>query len=481
MKRQSETPLFSALLHHQKEKNISYHVPGHKNSVVFNKIGQDYYSQLLSLDVTELSGLDDLHSADGVIRDAQALTAELYNVKSSYFLVNGSTTGNLAMILAVCEENDEVLVQRNSHKSVIHGLQLAGVKPIFLRPEYDNDVKVPTGVTFETVKEALSQYKHVKALILTNPNYYGMSTNLSEIIQYMHKHDIPVLVDEAHGAHFIGEDFPTSAITHGADIVIHSAHKTLPAMTMGSFLHFNSKLVSREKVEFYLQLFQSSSPSYPIMASLDLARHFLANLQETGTKAIKQRIIDFKAELERIPQIRVVESKNRSIETDLLKLTIQTNCALTGYQLQQKLEGKGVYTELADQRNVLFVLPLSEQFFYSETVEKIRQALQEYPPLKDIEHTNSNVKREVEKVTALTVCYKDLKRYNKRVVSYDESIGKMSAETIIPYPPGIPLMMIGEIITIDHIDQLKKYQKNGTRIQRNNDLDTYSIEVYECD
>ena len=264
---QSKTPLFDQLMKHHEGNPISFHVPGHKYGQVFPEKGRNYFSDILKMDATEITGLDDLHSAEGVILEAEKLLADLYRTQRSFFLVNGSTVGNLAMTLSTIKEDEIVLVQRNSHKSIMNGIKLANARPVFISPEYDLDYRVAGGLSYESVKSALIQYPNARAIILTYPNYYGMTVDLKSIIDLAHAHNIPVLVDEAHGVHFIaGDYFPPSAVELGADIVVQSAHKTLPAMTMGAFLHYQSRLVSSSNLQFYLQALQSSSPSYPLMA-----------------------------------------------------------------------------------------------------------------------------------------------------------------------------------------------------------------------
>jgi arginine/lysine/ornithine decarboxylase len=258
------------------------------------------------------------------------------------------------MVMTVCEEDSFVLVQRNCHKSILNALKFAQVHPIFIEPEFDDVWKIAVGVSLQTVREAIELYPNAKAVILTYPNYYGMVNDLKGIVTLAHQHHIPVLVDEAHGAHFIlGDSFPTSAVQLGADLVVQSAHKTLPAMTMGSYLHFNSKVIQIDNVIDYLRIFQSSSPSYPIMASLDLARNYLATYSRKDIDYLLKEIHHFKEELSEIPGIRVLKYTG-----DPLKVTIQSVCGLSGFTLQRKMEELGVFTELADPNNVLFVLPL---------------------------------------------------------------------------------------------------------------------------
>lgn len=469
------TPLYDALAEFAKKKPISLHVPGHKNGLYFPSKGQQHFHSILEIDVTELSGLDDLHSPSGCIEEAQQLLAELYGSLASYFLINGSTVGNLAMILAVCKEDDIVLVQRNCHKSIIHGLELAGAIPVFLAAEIDKTSYVPSGIAYRIVREALEEYPHAKAVILTHPNYYGQATNLTAIIELAHTMEIPVLVDEAHGAHFcLGEPFPKSALEYGADIVIHSAHKTLPAMTMGSYLHFNSRLVDQEEVSRYISMLQSSSPSYPIMASLDLARFSLAFWKESGTEELQLFIKQFRESLESIKQVKVLSHINQ----DPLKVTIQTRCHLSGYELQGLFEQRGIYTELADPYNVLLILPLYISETYIEAVSDLYEALQQYEIVSEL---NIPPLMQTELYSVLPFSYKRLKEYKTRIVSLDRSEGLIAGDMIVPYPPGIPIVMRGEQITKEHIAQWHLLVKSGSRFQGAAYIQEGNIKVYEIE
>ncbi|WP_332603930.1 aminotransferase class I/II-fold pyridoxal phosphate-dependent enzyme, partial [Bacillus sp. S1(2024)] len=348
------TPLYKALIQHARRNSHSFHVPGHHNGDVFFDDAKSIFDPLLTIDVTELAGLDDLHHPSGVIKEAQELASQLYGSVESFFLVNGTTVGNLAMILSVCEPGDTILVQRNCHKSVFHAVDLSGAEPVYLAPDVDSAMHVPTHVPLGTIKEALEAYPGAKGLVLTNPTYYGHSADLTEIITEAHHYGIPVLVDEAHGAHFIlgepfpvsalkmgadivviiteahhygipvlvdeahgahfilGEPFPVSALKMGADIVVQSAHKTLPAMTMGSYLHLNSSCrINRDRVAEYLNRLQSSSPSYPIMASLDIARAYVQHIiEEQKLSDILQRIQTLKQTFDSLTNAEAVNPAN---------------------------------------------------------------------------------------------------------------------------------------------------------------------------
>lgn len=450
---QLQTPLFNALEKFNKLKKISYHVPGHKNGHVFLERGNEIYHSLLSIDATELTGLDDLHAPEGPILEAEMLLADLYHVKKSYFLVNGSTVGNLAMILATCTVGDTVIVQRNCHKSILHGLMLANVKPVFVTPGCEGKWGIASGIDAEVVSNALTLYPETKAIILTYPNYYGLAGDLSKIAAMAHEKNIPLLVDEAHGAHFIlGNSFPKSALSFGADIVVQSAHKTLPAMTMGSYMHVNSSLIDPQKVEFYLQMLQSSSPSYPIMGSLDLARAYLASYTEKDQQLLMNKISQFKQDLAAINEIELLEP-SAEYNKDPLKITIQSKRGISGFELQSLLEEKGIYTELADARNVLFVLPLLKKdtdYPFHQTVHLIANAVkgQIGNHIDVINYKKSN------EITALSISYAEMKQTITKQVPFHEAIGKISSEMVIPYPPGIPLIMAGELITEEKINSL---------------------------
>lgn len=474
---QHKTPLLEQLILHHKKNPISLHVPGHKYGRLLDSPEYSAYRGILQLDATELAGLDDLHSPEGVIMEAEMLLSEIYGTKQSYFLVNGTTVGNLAMILTALQKNDIVLVQRNCHKSVLNGIELAQAKPVFLGPDYDEEWGVTGGVSQVIAAKAIKRYPEAKALILTYPSYYGMVTELQEIIKQAHEADIPVLVDEAHGAHFIsGGLFPKSAVTLGADIVVQSAHKTLPAMTMGSYLHLIGERIAKDRLEHYLHILQSSSPSYPIMASLDIARSYIGTYGTDDHTYLHEQLTHFTAKLKENNGIKVLSYGRQ--KGDPLKVTLQSQTELNGFEMQEAFAREGIFTELADPYNVLLVLPLLKRgmaYPFAEVINGINRALQ------SVKRKNHVIEKSdyLPHISFLEVGREEAKHLARRKVSLSEAIGEIASERVTPYPPGIPLLFPGEKITGHVMAQIQHLAETGARFQEGSDICQGEIYIYQ--
>jgi arginine/lysine/ornithine decarboxylase len=456
-------PLFEALLKHKQISRWSFHVPGHKGGLLFEEEGAEYFKPVLPFDVTELTGLDDLHHPEGAIKEAQEMLASFYGVRQSFYLVGGSTSGNLAMILAALRPGEEVLVQRNCHKSILNGLELAGAIPIFLAPEMSVEAGFPLGIGAGSVKNALARYPEVKGIILTNPNYYGMQQNIKEIAELIHLHGGFVLVDEAHGAHFTLKGMPESSILMGADIVVQSAHKTLPALTMGAFLHVNSSRIEEYRLKQALQMVQSSSPSYLIMASLDLSRLYVESLPSATLMQIIKQAEEMRNFIDQLPSFQTVRNVS-GYSRDPLKVTVSSGREISGYELQRLFEQQGVFTELADDRNVLFVLPLGmmDQTRLKEVFEKISDHLSTYKT-KDIKERAAV--SFFPSISKLEHSYLEMKSFPVKRFSLKDADGYTAAEAVIPYPPGIPLIAKGEKITSEFIRLYFFLKEKGARFQ----------------
>lgn len=459
---QNRIPIYEALEKFLKNDPISFHVPGHKNGMLL-KNEYPELSRFLAYDVTELSGLDDLHSPEGPILEAQKLLSDYYGTRRSYFLVNGSTVGNLIMILSAFNVGDKVLVQRNCHKSIMNALALAKVYPIFIDPMIGEYTFVPEGVDQSIIKNAFEQYTDVKGLVLTYPNYYGMASNLEDIVNTVRQHKGVILVDEAHGPHFhLGEPFPKSAIDLGADMVVHSAHKMLPAMTMGSYLHINSNAISISKVEYYYSVLQSSSPSYPIMATLDIARHFIANFNEEDINYTLSQRNSFVTSLCKLEGVEVV---NRNMKQDPLKLIVRYK-GYSGYMLQRMLEEENIYIEMADPYQVVFILPLLKTnmaYSYNEALVKIKNVFEKYKPKPN--EIQGLIVESDDKIGSLALSYEEMADQPIEWVPFENAENRIAAIMITPYPPGIPIILPGEVITGKRIELIKEYIEAHAKFQ----------------
>lgn len=454
---QQHAPVFEGLLHYRKQQAFSFHVPGHKDGLIFPRQATAFFKKLLELDATEVAGLDDLYHPSGILREGEALLSNYYRTAASYFLVNGSTVGNLIMVMAACDRGDRIFVQRDCHGSIIHALQIGGLRPVFLAPDIANGLSA--GISSALLEKALRHYPDVRSLVLTYPSYYGVAPEIGPLIAEAHRAGLTVLVDEAHGAHFsLGAPVPPDALTLGADLVVQSAHKMLPAMTMGAYLHINSARVSRERVEAVRQIFQTSSPSYPIMASLDLARWYLANLNEADQAAIFAARDRFVGRLRELPAVRVVDPQPGRFRLDPFKIILESSCAASGFELQRRLIGRGIYPELADPDRVLLALGLSAAIDYKRAFALIRDALIGLPPLN---RRRGSATFPFPPYTAALHPYAVFAKRGRQEVPIEAAEGKVAAEHVVPYPPGIPAILRGERVTGPQIAAVGQWRHAG--------------------
>lgn len=457
---QHETPIYQTLKRLNETNPISFHVPGHKNGAVFPENKRGYFDTILKLDMTEVPGLDDLHAPTECIAEAERLAAEFFKADHTFFLVGGSTAGNLAMILATCSVGDKVIVQRNSHKSIMNGLELSGAKPVFIAPEYDVAVGRYTTPSIDILNETLQKHPNAKAVILTYPDYFGKAYDIRAMIDVAHEYDIPVLVDEAHGVHFsLGEPFPPSALAHGADVVVQSAHKMIPAMTMASLLHIKSKFVSKERIAHYLQMIQSSSPSYPLMASLDIARSFLATLNKKEIEEVLQSVINVRETLKSSDHWKLTPSD------DPLKITLQVQQGHSAKRIASLFEENDVYPELVTHNQILFIhglAPFQKGNQLRKAVKRVQERLK-----NNANHATIEITKFFEQpIQELALSYQTMNQLPSTQVPFNKGIGNIAAEAVIPYPPGIPFILKGEKITAAHIEMIEHIRGQGVRIQQ---------------
>lgn len=460
-------PLVKGLKEYIEEENAPFSMPGHKYGRAYCKLfdGIDLKTLLLSGDITEVEGLDNLHKPNGIIKEAQERLKFLYESKKSYFLINGSTAGNLIMIFSAFEEGDKVLIERNCHRSIFNGIIMRKLRPIYIKSIISEQLCAPVSLDKEHFLSLLAEHKDIKGIVLTYPNYYGIATDLEFIIRECKKKNIKVLVDAAHGAHFgFHPKLPQGAVKLGADIVVMSAHKTLPSLTQTSYLHLNN-MELLEKLEFYYGVFQSTSPSYMLMASLDFARAFLEEKALHEYSKLFHKISEVRDEINKLDYIHVVDRKTLADEIEKFKIDIDESrivlnleAGLSGHLLLEKLREEKVQGEMSDERNVVLI---TTPFNTDKDYEKLISALKSINPSelegsipKCTQHNIPNMRLEPWKAVKM----------QKELIDIGKSESKICGNNIILYPPGIPLLMLGEKIEHNHIKIIKDALKNGITV-----------------
>lgn len=486
-------PLFDRLAAHAQRDAVSLHVPGHKSRARAYLGAWEHYSRVLNIDLTEIPGLDDLHHPEEAIKEAQELAADCFGAEETLFLVGGSTAGNLAMIMSACRPGDLLLVQRDIHKSVIHGLTLAGARAVFITPQCEEHSGFTIGLRVQDVEKALKRFPEAKGLFVTNPSYYGVAADLSSLAQLLHDQGKLLLVDEAHGAHFgFHPALPSSALAADADAVVQSTHKMLTAMTMGAMLHVQGERLNRRLLRKALAMLQSSSPSYPIMASLDVSRRLLA---EQGTELMEQGLQTMNAirkqlaSQQRWKQWAMPESllSGNSCKQDPFKIVLSdAKNRLSGYALKEQLELRGCYPELADPKHVLCVFSIASTL---RDGERLAEALMDIdkaagePPLS--ESVYMKVKSEVFKGSisepvAFGWAQAEHDSYEVDMLPVAECAGRRAAEMIVPYPPGIPVLYPGERITKQMAAYLERLTVLGSRFHGYDVAKSGRVPVYQA-
>lgn len=460
----SRTPLLDALIKYQKNNFVPLHMPGHKmGKGVSRKIYRSLKEDLFSFDLTEVPGLDDLNNPIGVIKEAQARASEIFGADHSFFLVNGTTVGIHAALLGFCKPGDEILMPRDVHRSVMGACILSGVRPNYTEVRFDEDFFIPCPVNPEDVAQRI-QNLSVKALIQVHPSYFGLVGDIRSIVEIAHDKDIPVIVDEAHGAHFnFSNKLPLSALEAGADVCIQSTHKTLGSFTQSSMLHIKSRLVDKDEIARQLRVLQSTSPSYLLMASLDAAA---AQMGGSGIQLLERTIKlteRARAIINEIPGFKCLgpekTGKNGIVGIDPTKLCISvTNLGLTGYQVGEILTKKyRIQVELCDIYNILCMFSIGNT---SQDAAGLIKALKEISA-GTISKKNKPVFPRILPFPQVVMTPREAWFARKRAVPVKEAVGQISAELIAPYPPGIPVLCPGEEITREIIDIIEEFKAHN--------------------
>jgi arginine decarboxylase len=480
---QFETPLFTALKKHAEQNPIQFHIPGHKKGNGMDPEFREFIGEnALSIDLINIGPLDDLHLPKGIIKQSQELAAIAFGADHTFFSVQGTSGAIMAMIMSVCGPEDKILVPRNVHKSIMSAIVFAGAIPIFIHPEVDSRFGISHGITPDSIEKALNFHPDAKAVLVINPTYYGISGDLKKIVNIAHSRDIPVLVDEAHGAHIhFHKELPLSAMEAGADMAATSVHKLGSSLTQSSILNLQGNLVSPKRVQSVLSMLTTTSTSYLLLASLDVARKSLATegqalLEDTIRKAEETR-----SKINEIPHLycmgnEILES-SAAVAMDPTKLLISVKeLGITGYDVEKWLRHKyNIEVELSDLYNILCIVTPGDTY---EDLLTLIQALTELSR-EYINQVDKRVDSSVllPKIPSLALTPRDAFYADTEVIPFEESAGRIIAEFVMVYPPGIPIFIPGEIITKDNLVYTRKNIEAGLPVQGAEDEQLKSLRV----
>lgn len=453
-----KAPLLEELFKYHDEKNLMLSMPGNKCGLGFemDSLGREFMKRMGKLDITEVDPLDNLHCPQGVIDEAQKLLAETYKSKKAYFLVNGSSGGNLSAVFACFKEGDEVLVERNCHKSIYNAVILRKLKVSYIEPviDYENGIFLPPDK--ENIYKAFDKCINPKGIILTYPNYFGITYDVEDIIKDLKGRGLKVILDCAHGAHFgVTEKLPKSMADIG-DYVVLSAHKTLPALTQGSYMTVNDE---NRDFEFYLRVFMTTSPSYLLMASLDYARYYMDAYGKKDYDNIIDAAEKWKKKINELGKVKIISQNDLTrygeYDIDKSRYLIVLPKGYSGHKLLDYFREKKIQSEMSFSQGVVLIL---SPFNTEEDFNKIYQSL--------LQMNMNNLKCISDSVIYDSrIPEKSLEPYEVFDMPYESAdinkcAGKISKEFIIPYPPGIPLLCPGEVIGDDDLKIIKEYIDN---------------------
>lgn len=483
MSSQFETPLFTGLVEHAKKNPTQFHIPGHKKG---NGMDPEFRAfvgdNALSIDLINIGPLDDLHQPKGMIKKAQDLAAEAFGADHTFFSVQGTSGAIMTMVMSVCGPGDKILVPRNVHKSVMSAIVFSGATPVFIHPEIDPVLGISHGITPDSVEKALEQHPEAKAVLVINPTYFGIAGDLRKIVEIAHSHDIPVLVDEAHGVHIhFHEALPLSAMQAGADMAATSVHKLGGSMTQSSILNVREGLVSPKRVQTILSMLTTTSTSYLLLASLDAARKRLAI---EGKELIERTIHLAEKTRSQINEIQNLRCVGREIlgtaatyDMDPTKLIVSVkDLGITGYDVEKWLREKfNIEVEMSDLYNILCIITPGDT---EDDLQKLVKALQELS--NECRHQSDNIAIPavlLPDIPVLALTPRDAFYAETEVVPFEESAGRIIAEFLMVYPPGIPIFIPGEIITEDNLKYIKMNSEAGLPVQGAEDYELKTLRV----
>ncbi|OPX90267.1 MAG: Arginine decarboxylase [Pelotomaculum sp. PtaB.Bin104] len=479
---QNITPLFNAVKKHIEDNIIPFHVPGHKFGVGIPELRDYTGDRILQMDLNGMDDLDYINNPNGAILESEELLAYAYGAGCSFFLVNGSTSGVQAMILSTCKPGSRLILPRNVHKSTIGGLILSGSVPVYVQPEFNTDLGIAMGVSVNSIEKAVKENPDASAVFLINPTYYGVAPDIRALVKAAHAKNMPVLVDEAHGSHMpFNEEFPLSAMAADADMSTISLHKTGGSLTQSSAL-LVKKTVDYEKVLRTLNITATSSASYLLMCSIDIARKQLA---VRGRELLDETLRLARWARNEINKIEGVYAFGRELigspgcfDFDETKLGINiSGLGYTGYQIETVLRNDyNIQIEMSDLSNILVMVTIGDR---KVNLESLINALKDISNKSGDKKPSRKNNRIITIDPEITITPREAFFSLKKTVSLDISIGETAGETIIAYPPGIPIIGLGERITGDIVDYIKILKKENCQLQGASDPSVNYIEVLD--
>ncbi len=476
-----KTPLIDALKKYLKQDMYPFHTPGHKQGRYFWPPLREMLIDSLAMDLTEVPGLDDLHRPEQAIADSQRQAAALFGARHTFYLVQGATLGVHAAILALGAPGKKFVLPRHAHRSAFAAMVLADLKPCYLKPQFDDRWGIPLGVQPGQLEEALPADGPV---LLLAPSYEGVVPPLAKQIDVLRSRGRPVIVDEAHGGHFIFHDaLPPAAVTLGADIVIHGSHKTLPTMTQTAMVHVSDDDTA-ERLGFFLDMLQTTSPSYVLLAALDgaqacLRRQAKEDWERTLILAdeLRQHIRNLK-ELDLLEEDYVREQGMWGLDRTRIVFRARST---DGYTLARLLRQERLEVEMSGWRHVVMILTPADN---KDTVALIKHRLKKVVDGIDLERRNKGLLndgllKEMDIFGGFEVVLNPRQAVfsRRKKVPLRDAVGEVTAEAVIPYPPGIPLLWPGERFTRTIYEQVILLKKLGARFQGISDSSLRQISV----
>lgn len=478
---QHKAPIAEAMKAYAADGAVAYHTPGHKQGLGAHPLLKDLITEEgLREEVSLMEELDDLHEPTMCIKEAQKLAADLYDADAAFFMINGTSGAIHTMIMAALNPGDTVLVPRNAHRSIVGGMILAGVKPVYIEPVIDEKLGIAMGLRLTDIKEAVEKHPETKALLLVYPTYYGITMDLQAIADFVHDHDMLLLVDEAHGAHLkFSDKLPKQAIDAGADMAAQSTHKLLGSMTQTSMLLVKGKRVDYERVRESASLLQSTSPNQLLLASLDIARLQMAEQgQELVGRAVKLAE-KLRHDINQIDGLWSFGTEYLGADgmtgLDLTKVTVSVReLGISGPEAEHILRHQyKIQCELSDAYNLLFIIS------YADTEKQTQILLNALKGLAK-DHRGKQiftVQTKLPDLPKLGMIPREAFFAQKESVPFAESLGRIVAEQIMFYPPGIPILAPGDVIDEASLAYIAKMQKLGLKVVGPEDAGLKMIKV----